>query len=131
MGRQRVDAVIASQEGRYEEAIAIFRRLRDRQPACRGCELDAMGMVYDRAGQPDSAIAHFERLLAVRQLGPGPYLKPVMLRRLGQLYEKKGNRERALEYYGKFVDLWKDGDASVQPLVTQTRGWIAQLAGER
>lgn len=80
-----------------------------------------LGETYDRSGQPDSAIAHFERLLAIRQLGPGPYMKPVMLRRLGQLYEKQGNRDRALEYNGKFVDLWKDADPSVQPLVTETQ----------
>jgi tetratricopeptide (TPR) repeat protein len=129
--RQRVDAVIATEEKRYDDALAIFRRLRDRQPTCQGCELYAMGETYDRANQPDSTIAYFERLLAIRNLGPGPYWKPVMLRRLGQLYEKKGNRERALEYYGKFVDLWKDADPSVQPLVAETREWIAQLAGER
>jgi tetratricopeptide (TPR) repeat protein len=129
--RQRVDAVIAAAEGRYDEALSIYRRLRNRQPNCLPCELYGMGETYDRAGQPDSAIAHFERLLAIRGLGPGPYMKPVMLRRLGQLHEKKGNRDRALEYYGKFVDLWKDADPVVQPMVAETRQWIAQLAGER
>ena len=129
--RLRVDAVIAIWEKRSDDALAIYRRLRDRQPTCQGCELYAMGETYDRAGQSDSAIAHFERLLAVRQMNAGPYWKPIMLRRLGQLYEKQGNRERALEYYGKFVDLWKDADPSVQPMVTETRQWISQLAGER
>lgn len=57
-------------------------------------------------------------------------MKPVVLRRLGQLYEARGDRDRALEYYGRFVDLWKDADPSLQPKVAETRRWIAQLAGE-
>jgi tetratricopeptide (TPR) repeat protein len=130
LNRLRVEAVIAVAEGRYDEGIGIFRRLRDRQPSCRQCELDDLGEAYDRSNRPDSAIAHFERLLAVRNLGPGPYWKPVVLRRLGQLYEANGDRERALEYYGRFVDLWKDADPLLQPKVAETRRWIAQLAGE-
>ena len=64
-------------------------------------------------------------------MGVAPYQRPVILRRLGQRYEKKGDRERALEYYGKFVDLWKDADPSLQPMVTESRQWIAQLVRER
>ena len=56
---------------------------------------------------------------------------PRSLRRAGQIHESKGNREKALEYYGKFVDLWKDSDPVLQPMVRETRQWIAQLAGER
>jgi tetratricopeptide (TPR) repeat protein len=129
--RLRADAQLAAAEGRYDEAIATFRRIRDRLPGCLGCELFSIGEAYDRSDRPDSAIAAFERLLAIRQLGTGPYRKPVLFRRLGQLHEKQGNRERALEYYGRFVDLWKDADPPLQPLVAETRQWIAQLAGER
>ncbi|HET9515823.1 MAG TPA: protein kinase, partial [Gemmatimonadales bacterium] len=93
LNRIRVDAVIATAEGRYDEAIGTYRRLRDRQPSCRPCELYDMGEAYDRSNRPDSAIAHFERLLAVRALGAGPFMKPVMLRRLGQLYEARGDRD--------------------------------------
>ena len=52
------------------------------------------------------------------------------LRRLGEMYESKGQRTKALEYYGRFVDLWKDADPDLQPLVSDIRKQMAQLAGE-
>ena len=46
-------------------------------------------------------------------------------------FTSRRKSEKALEYYGKFVDLWKDADPVLQPMVRETRQWIAQLAGER
>jgi hypothetical protein len=56
---------------------------------------------------------------------------PPTLKRLGELYEQRGNREKALEYYGRFVDLWKDADAALQPIVQEVRQWMARLAREQ
>ena len=36
-------------------------------------------------------------------------------RRLGELYEEKGDRAKAASYYQKFIDLWRDADADLQP----------------
>ena len=47
--------------------------------------------------------------------------------RLGELYEAKGDRRRALEYYGKFVDMWKKADPELQPRVADVRRRIAEL----
>jgi hypothetical protein len=52
------------------------------------------------------------------------------LKRLGELYEARGDRQRALEYYGRFVALWKDADPALQPAVREVRGRMGQLAGE-
>jgi hypothetical protein len=52
------------------------------------------------------------------------------LRRLGEMYESKGQRAKALEYYGRFVDLWKNADPELQPLVSDIRKHMGQLAGE-
>jgi len=32
------------------------------------------------------------------------------LRRLGELHAARGDHAKAGEYYGRFVDLWKDAD---------------------
>ena len=37
---------------------------------------------------------------------------------------------RALEYYGRFVELWKEADPVLQPAVREVRGRMAALAGE-
>ena len=39
-------------------------------------------------------------------------------------------RDRALEYYGKFVDLWKDADPELQPRVADVRKRIAELTAK-
>jgi hypothetical protein len=36
-----------------------------------------------------------------------------------------------VRYYGAFVELWRDADPVLQPLVADVRARIAQLTGER
>ena len=83
-------------------------------------------------GVPDSAIAAYESVATVRAyLNEGRDLDlPIIYPRLGELYETKGDKAKALEYYGKFVDLWKDADPELQPRVAEIRKRIGQLAGE-
>jgi hypothetical protein len=52
------------------------------------------------------------------------------LKRLGELYEAKGDRKKATEYYSKFVEVWKDADPELQPGVKEIRGRMARLAQE-
>jgi len=54
-------------------------------------------------------------------LGPG---------RLGELYEQKGNREEALEDYGKLAELWKDAHPDLQPPGSDLKQRMVHLAGE-
>lgn len=56
---------------------------------------------------------------------------PTTYRRIGELYAERGEREQALEYYGKFVDLWQDADPELQPLARDVRRRMARLAGEK
>jgi hypothetical protein len=39
--------------------------------------------------------------------------------------------QKAVEYYDKFVELWKDADPELQPVVRDMRARIARLVGER
>jgi len=55
---------------------------------------------------------------------------PASLRRVGELYEGRGDRAKAREYYGRFVDLWRDADPGFQPIVRDVRARMARLAGE-
>ena len=47
--------------------------------------------------------------------------------RLGELHQKCGERQRAIEYYQRFVDLWKDADPELQPTVRDVRARIERL----
>ncbi len=134
--RQNALGEIALAEGRPLDALADFRRgdERDDGPAtiCSSCPLILLARAYDHAGVPDSAIAMFERYLATA--GPfrllpevdGTYLAGTY-KRLGELYDAKGDRAKAATYYRKFVALWKTADPELQPKVTEVQRRLARL----
>ena len=88
---------------------------------------------HDRAGRPDSAIALYERALATPSVFGTPYevsWYPHALRRLGELHESLGNPEQAIDYYQRFIELWKDADPELQPQVEDVKRRLAALVGE-
>ena len=48
-------------------------------------------------------------------------------KRLGELYQERGDTAKARDYYGRFVDLWKNADAELQPQVREVRQRLAKL----
>lgn len=54
------------------------------------------------------------------------YLAPMHLLR-GEIYERLGEREKALEHYRRFVSLWRDCDPALRPRVAEAEGAIARL----
>lgn len=54
------------------------------------------------------------------------YLAPSYLRQ-GEIYEKLGNQEEAIEHYTRFVELWKDCDPELRPLVDDAKARIERL----
>jgi len=128
------EGYIAQAEGRTTDAVTAFRALYDEGGVCVICGLYELAGIYDSMGQADSAITLYQRAVSVpaamgRLLGDGSTLAP-SLKRLGELYEAKGDRKKAGEYYGRFVELWKDADPELQPGVKEVRGRLARLAQE-
>ncbi len=87
--------------------------------------------LYERAGQPDSALAFYRRLVDT----PGPFRVQVdsyalapTYRHLGELYEARKEPAKALDYYGRFTDLWKNADPELQPLVRMAKEQMPRLA---
>ncbi|MCH7490159.1 MAG: protein kinase [Gemmatimonadetes bacterium] len=118
-------------EGRFAEAIASYREAHDlgSDPIAR---LFLLGLAFDRSGQVDSALAYYEEFLSTPYLfrGRDPTRKAIVYRRLGSLYEERGDSEKAVEYYNRFVDLWAEADAELQPRVAEIRDRIVNLVGE-
>jgi tetratricopeptide (TPR) repeat protein/predicted Ser/Thr protein kinase len=122
---------IALAEGRTQDAITSFRAWYD-----EGGDISAsyaLGTAYGAAGDVDSALASYERAVNTTRLF-GLYENDRRLwqgyLRLGELNEEKGEREKATEYYSRFVELWKDADAELQPQVRDVTERIARLVGE-
>jgi eukaryotic-like serine/threonine-protein kinase len=128
------EGYIALADGRKADALAAFRAGYDEAGSCMVCGLYELAGVYDSMGQADSAIVFYERAVSTpatfgRLIGDGPTLAP-SLKRLGELYEARGERKKATEYYGRFVDLWKNADPELQPGVKEVRARLARLAQE-
>jgi hypothetical protein len=50
--------------------------------------------------------------------------------RLGDLYEARGDREQALKYNGRFLDLWKNASPEFAPVINQVRERQRRLTAE-
>ncbi len=56
---------------------------------------------------------------------------PVVLRRLAELEERRGNIQAAMRYYRRLIELWSDPDPEVRGQLESARRALARLAGER
>jgi tetratricopeptide (TPR) repeat protein len=128
--RHQLLSSIAMAENRYLDA-AREARAGD-IGSCTICILPVMGMAYDYAQQPDSAIAvltrYVESTAVLNRLGSNEFFLAGSYKRLGELWEAKGNREKAAHYDALFVDLWKNADADLQPKVAEARKRLARLS---
>jgi tetratricopeptide (TPR) repeat protein len=93
-----------------------------------------LARAFDLAGKQDSAIVYYERVVAnpdMTRLDQDVAWLALSLRRLGELYDERGDAQRALSNYLKFVELWKDADVELQPQVTRVKKRVAQLAAQQ
>ena len=97
---------------------------------CDLCTYTLVGRAYDKANQPDSAIKYYEKSSASTYLFRVSYdmSRAPIERRLGELYEAKGDRDRAVKHYQAFVDFWKDAEPEFQPQVADVRKRLARLS---
>ncbi|HET8648791.1 MAG TPA: tetratricopeptide repeat protein, partial [Gemmatimonadales bacterium] len=130
-----VNGAAAMAEGKMDSAIVYYRRAdfgADGLPAYEGplwLSLN-LGRAFDRTGQADSARKYLTQYAEMAGIGHGQadpiYMGPALLR-LGQLYQDIGDTTRAMRYYGRLVNLWKNADPELQPRVTEAKKAMAEL----
>jgi DNA-binding SARP family transcriptional activator len=130
--RNWVTANIDLAEGRARVAATEFRQAGNQGPfeQCVVCTDPDVGRAFDRAGMPDSAIAVFEHFVntpSVQRVIADAWNLPLLLRRLGELHEARGDSAAAAQYYQKFVTLWKDADPELRPVVADVRRRLKRL----
>ncbi len=128
---------VAIAEGRTDDAIREFQAYASAIPRdCKPCGLAALAQSYDRAGAADSAIAVYERYLRtpdvmrlawVLRLGNDATQLAPAHKRLGELYEQRGERERARQHYARFVELWSECDPELRSAVIEVRQKLQNL----
>ena len=70
-----------------------------------------LGSAYLAAGNDTDALARFQRIVdggIQRIWNPIEFVRS--LYHLGQIYERRGDRDRAKAFYRRFVQYWGDGD---------------------
>lgn len=106
-------AVIALREGQPAVAVRELQATPARNSNCRPCTATLLSEAFLALGQRDSAIVYGERYLASakyrRYFLDADRMVPT-LRQLGQLYQEKGDREKAASYYQQAIDLWRNAD---------------------
>jgi len=135
---------IALARGDAKSALAEFRRSDvwyDGKPSreCGACFHFPLARAFDAAGQADSAIAEYEAYIATPywlklfgsdnaniSFGDAMVLAGIH-KRLGELYETKGDRQKAASHYAAFIALWKNADPELQPQVEDVRRRLARL----
>jgi eukaryotic-like serine/threonine-protein kinase len=128
----RVQALLAEAEGRLDEAVAEWR-LEDEWEEDPLPALAHLGSLYDRLGQPDSAIAHYQRYLTTPsrlRYNSDPAWRGRVLERLASLHEDRGDRQDAARYHAMLVDLWADADPPLRSRADYARSRIRALTAE-
>ncbi len=120
------DEAIAAGEG---VPVPILPTLRTVTMAAHNIPFlkDAVARARWRKGDLDGAAAEYRNLMTV---GPGTPMRflisPLYHYRLGRVLEQKGDGAGARAEYGKFLDYWKDADAS-HPELADARKRLAGL----
>ena len=132
--RRRVMGWILLAEGKLLDAVTEFRGGQmasdgptDLSPIGADAEV---GLAFERAGRPDSAIVAYEHYLNSpdpdRFFDDGLKLAWV-LEHVAALYDAKGKRDAAEAAYQRFVDLWSNADPELQFRVRHAQQRIAVL----
>ncbi|MEP6590266.1 MAG: protein kinase [Gemmatimonadota bacterium] len=134
-----IEGDMALAEGKAADAITLFRKAdlqEDGLPAeCDACTFFNIGRAFDKAGQADSVRIYFEKYLAVprvqdRRLAIEGRARAVIEKRLGEIYDSRNERQKAIEHYAAFVDQWKEADADLQPVVATVKKRLTELRGQ-
>ncbi len=124
----RANAYLAIANEQHDEAIAQLRVAIAERASPEHEEAFLMAMSHERAGRPDSAIVWLQRTLSAPSVGFGDGLfLPAAKRRLGELYDAKGDLRRAIQYYEAFLDEWNQPEPEQEAVVRDVKARVAAL----
>jgi tetratricopeptide (TPR) repeat protein/tRNA A-37 threonylcarbamoyl transferase component Bud32 len=126
-------AHLALAEERWDDAISLLHEADRRLSIYFRYAWVQIGRAHDLAGRPDSAIAYLQRYVDTPDPNPGEdgqWLARTH-KRLGELYEAKGDTEKAIEHFARFVNLWRDAEPELQPQVQDVSQRLERLRAGR
>jgi tetratricopeptide (TPR) repeat protein len=125
---------IEFENGEFSKAINSLEMARDllyapndSGPAYHAIFLYSLAQAYDSAGDLDKAEDKLQKIISLEKgrLDTGDfYAKSFYM--LGKIYEQKNLKAKAIEYFEKFLALWKDADPGIEE-VEEARSRLAGL----
>jgi tetratricopeptide (TPR) repeat protein len=131
--RAYFQAHIALTERRYADALGLLQQANARYAIYPRYLPRLQAMAYDGMGQVDSAIVYYEKFRAFPAGPPFPGYNfvPRTHQRLGELYESKGELQKAADNYARFIELWEKADPDLQPQVKEARSRLAAIKAKQ
>jgi tetratricopeptide (TPR) repeat protein len=133
-----IDAVRLLEAGNYAQAIDAMEDARLRvhwrdaskspffeQGTNRFVEAEALRA----SGRLEEAIRVYRSITAGDHLGGVPFIGPQYLG-VADAYEQLGQADKAIEFYGRFVRMWKDCDPELVPIREEARRNLERLVEE-
>jgi tetratricopeptide (TPR) repeat protein/predicted Ser/Thr protein kinase len=116
--------MIAREEGRMSEAIDDFEVAFSLLPKenykhdQHAFFLDSLASAFYQSGDMDRAQQEYEKIISLTtgRLRRGD-IYSLSFYWLGKILQAKGQKEKAIEYYGKFLELWKNADKGLEEIV--------------
>jgi tetratricopeptide (TPR) repeat protein len=123
---------IALAENKPQDALREFRSENPLNGTgavrCDGCMAFDLARAFDAAGNADSALAEYQRYLTIPlSLRRDADDLAAVQKRLGELYDQRGDAKNAIVHYTAFVDQWAHADADLQPVVNDVRKRLGEL----
>ena len=132
-----IESQVAYRAGQMNEALKLIEQVRSEMfyqgtltSPLRAAAFERFwrAELLNEAGREQEALAWYRQIsnLSVFEL---VYL-PISHLRQAEIYERLGENDKAVEHYARFIDLWRDADEELQPLVRDAKERVAQLSGE-
>src|SRR6266545_39453 len=123
-------AYVALASGDTAEALRLFKARPD-TAAFGGNSIDALmnAQLLATHGRAAEAAVLLDRPLVGFSSAP-TVIEILRALERGRIYERLGNRERAIEGYSRVVQAWRNPDAELQPYVAEARAALERLNAE-
>ena len=131
-----IRANVAHSQDRPRQALALLDRaaaielpmdLADASGA-RGHAVWTRAEVLRELGRYEEAVAWYATRVQIA-INEVIYLAPAHFRQ-GEIHERLGNREKAIEHYARFVELWENADPEFRPMLLKGQRRLARLRGQ-
>ena len=127
-----IRAHVAAAGGRTRQALADLDRAGWEAAAsvfvAEAYDRYFRGELLQRAGRDDEALGWFHSI-AERAAYELVYLAPAHLRQ-AEIHDRRGNRTQAAQHYRRFIELWREADPELQPVVDVARRRLDELSKE-